>query len=107
MYPLYNNPYQFNQPLNTPQIPLAQNNTNQIQYVNGRSSVDMFQMNPNESVLLMDSTQDVFYIKKTDASGLATVRTFRFEEVLENDKSAQYVTREEFEKFKAELKEDE
>lgn len=103
MYPIYNNPYQFNPQLNTPQP----SNTNQIQYVNGRASVDMFQMNPNESALLMDSTQDVFYIKKTDASGLATVRTFSFSEITDANKDAQYVTREEFEKFKAELKEDE
>ena len=94
MYPTFN-PY--------PQLQLPQP-TPSIQYVNGKASADAYQMSPNCSVLLMDSTCNRFYIKKTDASGMATVHTYEFEEVSDEHNTGDYVTREEFEEFKAELK---
>ena len=93
MYPVYN-PFQ--------QLQLPQPSQN-IQYVNGKASADAYQMPPNSSVLLMDSTCSRFYIKKTDASGMATVHTYSFEEVTDEPSNPDYVTRDEFETFKAEL----
>ena len=89
MYPYY--PFQsYSQPQN-------------IQYVNGKSSAETYQMSPNSSVILMDSNQARFYMKQTDASGVATIRSFDFKET-EEEKPAEYVTKSEFESFKAEMK---
>ena len=77
--------------------------TQNIQYVNGRQSAESYQMTPNSSVILMDSNCARFYMKKTDASGMATVRAYDFKEVEEN-KPLEYVTKSEFETFKAEMK---
>lgn len=76
--------------------------TQNIQYVNGRQSAESYQMLPNSSVILMDSTKARFYMKQTDASGMATVRAYDFKEV-EADKPAEYVTKSEFEAFKADM----
>ena len=89
MYPMY--PFQA--------LPQTQN----IQYVNGRQSADSFQMLPNSSVILMDSNKARFYMKQTDASGMATVRAYDFKEA-EDDKPAEYVTKKEFEAYKAQMK---
>ena len=88
-------------------MPLQQNlqpqTSSAIQYVNGRQSADNFQMMPNTSVILMDSTQDRFYIKKADASGSCITKTYSFQEVTEDEQSP-YVTRKELESFKEEIK---
>jgi len=83
--------------------PFTPPQTQNIQYVNGRQSAESYQMLPNSSVILMDSTKARFYMKQTDASGMATVRAYDFKEV-EADKPAEYVTKSEFENFKAEMK---
>ena len=75
----------------------------QIQYVNGKQSAETYPMGANSSVILMDSTLPRFYTKHTDASGIATVKVFDFKEAAE-DKPVEYVTKQEFEKFKANLK---
>lgn len=93
MYPIYSNPYQ----------QLLPQQTQNIQYVNGRQSAESYQMSANSSVILMDSNLPRFYLKKTDASGMATVKAYDFKEV-EDDKPAEYVTKAEFESFKAKLK---
>ena len=98
MYPIYNTyPTVPNQLLPQPQT--AQT----IQYVSGRAGVDSFPMSANSSGLFMDSTQCKFYIKQTDANGIPTVKTYKFEEVTDDTVNAEYITRSEFENFKAEL----
>lgn len=77
--------------------------TQNIQYVNGRQSAESYQLLPNSSVILMDSNMARFYLKKTDASGMATVKAYDFKEV-EAEKPAEYVTKSEFEAFKADMK---
>ena len=91
MYPIY----QYQSFLSQPQ----QN----VQYVNGRQSVDSYPMSPNSSVILMDSNMPRFYLKQTDASGVATVKSYDFKET-EEEKPTEYVTKAEFEKFKSNLK---
>ena len=95
MYPF--NPYQSIIP---PQIQPAPQN---IQYVNDRKSAESYQLPANSSVILMDSNQARFYMKQTDASGIATIKAYDFKEA-EAEKPKEYVTKEEFEKFKANLK---
>ena len=80
--------------------PVTQQN---IQYVNGKQSVDSYQLPANSSVILMDSNLARFYVKQTDASGLATVKSYDFKET-EEEKPKEYVTKEEFESFKSSLK---
>ena len=95
MYPsMY--PYQ-----TTPYLPQAQPQT--IQYVNGKQSAESYQMPANSSVILMDSNMARFYMKQTDASGMSTIKSFDFKES-EEEKPTEYVTKQEFEKFKANLK---
>ena len=77
--------------------------TTQIQYVNGKQSAESYQMAPNSSVILMDSDLPRFYLKKSDASGSCTVKAYDFKES-EADKPTEYVTKAEFEKFKASMK---
>jgi len=93
MYPIY--------PTVSPFVPQAQQQT--IQYVNGKQSAESYQMPANSSVILMDSNLPRFYLKQTDASGLATIRSYDFKET-EQEKPAEYVTKSEFESFKAEMK---
>ena len=74
-----------------------------IQYVNGKASAETYQMPANSSVILMDSNLPRFYMKQTDASGMATIKSYDFKET-EEAKPEEYVTKSEFEKFKANLK---
>lgn len=91
MYPIY--------PTVSPYMPQQQS----IQYVNGKQSAESYQMPANSSVILMDSNLPRFYMKQTDASGLATIRSYDFKET-EEEKPAEYVTKSEFESFKEEMK---
>lgn len=91
MYPIY----QYQSFLSQP--------TQNIQYVNGRQSADGYPMSPNSSVILMDSNLPRFYLKQTDASGMATLKAYDFKEV-EEEKPTEYVTKSEFEQFKATMK---
>lgn len=102
-YPINYNPYNFQMPqLQVPQ-PQPQPQQSGIQYVNGRESANAYQMQPNSSILLMDSNDAKFYIKTADASGFCTIKTYTFQEEIENTESNQYVTKKEFEEFKQQL----
>ena len=91
MYPIY----QYQSFLSQP--------TQNIQYVNGRQSAEGYPMSPNSSVILMDSNAARFYLKQTDASGMATIKSYDFTET-EEEKPAEYVTKAEFESFKEKMK---
>ena len=84
-------------PTQTPQT------TQNIQYVSDKSSVESFAMNPNSSAVFMDSNKKRFYTKKVDASGVATIEAFDYKEA-EAEKPVEYVTKAEFDKFKATMK---
>ena len=91
MYPIY----QYQSFLSQP--------TQNIQYVNGKQSAEGYPMSPNSSAILMDSNTSRFYLKQTDASGMATVKTYDFKEA-EEEKPVEYITRSEFETFKEKMK---
>lgn len=78
---------------------LNQYHPNDIQFVNGRESAEMYQMVPNSKAILMDSNMARFYIKETDASGMARVTAYDFKEATDAP-SVEYVTRNEFEELK-------
>lgn len=87
-FPQYNNPY-----LQRP---------NEIQFVNGIESAQAYTMPPNSKQILMDSNQSRFYLKQTDASGMASIKAYDFCEAQTNQ-SQDYVTRQEFEELKGML----
>lgn len=96
---MYFTPYQ------TPYFPQLQpqQQTQSIQYVNDKQSAETYPLPANSSVILMDRNLPRFYMKQTDASGKTTIKSFDFKET-ETEKPPEYVTKAEFEKFKANLK---
>lgn len=76
----------------------------QLQRVNGLDSAKAYPTSPNSTVALFDANEDIMYIKSTDASNFPTIRRFRFVEENETPNvQPQYVTIDEFNKFKEEV----
>lgn len=102
-------PYQ--QPAPPPQVDASQQvqrPTLQVPWVNGEVGAQAYLIAPNSTVLLMDSDNPIFYIKTSDLSGKATIQAFKYEEInpsapVSSTAPTNYVTREEFEAFKASL----
>lgn len=72
------NMFQFQAPTNYPTI-------NQLIRVTGIDGAKAYQMSANSTVALFDSGSDVMYIKSTDGACFPTIRTFKFEEVHNNE----------------------
>ena len=102
-YPPMQSPFLQQMPQSQPVPMQIQGQSVQIPYVNGKQSAESYQMPASSSVILMDSNSAKFYLKQTDASGQATIKTYDFTES-EEDKPKEYVTKEEFESFKEGLK---
>lgn len=90
--------------------PQPQPQSSGINWVQGEAGAKSYALAPNQSILLMDSEKDVFYIKTTDSSGMPLpLRVFDFTERTAAKPEAvpapvaDYVTREEFEKRIAEI----
>lgn len=79
--------------------------SNQLTQVNGIESAKAYPTAPNSMYALFDSNDDVFYVKTTDASNFPVIKKYRFYEETEpvKEEAVQYVTLEEFEKFKKEI----
>lgn len=83
---------------------------NGINWVQGEAGARSFPVTAGQKILLMDSENNVFYVKSSDMSGMPLpLRTFEYKEVGVNVDSAPptqnaYVTKEEFEKAIADLK---
>lgn len=97
-YPWNSNGAQF-------QTNTQQGYNNNINWVQGESGAKSFIVAPGQSVLLMDSENNVFYIKSSDNSGMPMpLRIFDYTERIVTPKTeatslnVDYVTREEFEK---------
>jgi len=77
----------------------------QISYVKGIDGARAVKLAPSSSVILMDSQDDVFYVKATDANGVETLfskGTFTLEDVGADATDA--VTRKDLDELKQELK---
>lgn len=85
-YP-YGNLYQSNN--NIPQgnqgVPNQQIQLNQYAFVNGIEGAKSFQLQPNQTILLMDSDNPLCYMKQSNNLGQSTLRYFKLIEVSEND----------------------
>jgi hypothetical protein len=75
----------------------------QLKSVNGIEGAKQFPVSANSRVALFDMNEDIVYIKTVDAGGYPSIRTFRMVEENSAPKEPQYVTMEEFMKFKEEL----
>lgn len=96
VYP-YGNYYQPNMPQQQPNYNNVGNNMMQNQnqaqtpqpnnyfYVNGVIGAKSFQLQPNQTVMLMDSDSPMCYMKQSNGMGQSTLRYFRLVEVSEND----------------------
>lgn len=91
----------------------TQNTNNGILWVQGIEGAKAYQLMPNSNAMLLDSENDgIFYIKVCDNVGMCTLRTFKYEEVVETKKSdaptpdlTQFVTKDELKTAITELKE--
>ena len=95
-----------------PVIQRPQQQGSDIIWVQGENSAKAYPVLPGRSILLMDSENPVMYIKSTDQSGMPFLRVFDYTERTQNGKAPQtdvkqdYISREEFEKFRIELREE-
>lgn len=113
----FNSPYSFmqssmynqgvTQGLNLGYNQVQQNQNNNIIFVQGEVGAKSFQLQPNQSVMLLDNDDSKFYIKTTDSTGMSTLKTYKFEEIKDEPKvsieSNKYVTKEEFDSFKSSI----
>lgn len=88
--PSYNNPYGYNNnsyynQYNNSYMQQNQPQVNQYAFVNGIEGAKAFQMQPNQTVLLMDSEREVCYMKQANAMGQSTLRYFKLVEVSEQE----------------------
>lgn len=104
----YNNPYLY--PYSAPQAPPTPQsaNTNGLVWVQGEAGAKSYLMAPGQTALLMDSENQVFYIKSTDNAGMPMpLRVFDYTERVtrgvdnpilnEPNMDDKYVTRTEYE----------
>lgn len=122
--PNYYSPIQQNQQEMIPQysqqqqpMPQAQQNGNGLIWVQGETGAKSFIVAPGQTVMLMDSEGDRFYLKTADASGMPMpLRVFEYKERTDAANQAnnapvsgfqhnngEFVTREEFERRMAEM----
>lgn len=102
-YPNYFNPMHSNAyPTPTSVVP-TQNGVG-IVWVQGEAGAKSYLVAAGQSVLLMDSESNTFYIKSTDANGMPSpLRVFDYKERTQTTVD-KYVTREEFDKLVESLK---
>jgi hypothetical protein len=90
--------------------PINTNHTNSIIWVQGEAGAKAYPVAPGNSLLLMDSESECFYIKTTDASGVPMpLRAFTYTEIVQTQDeekeqpqidTSQFITRAEFEELK-------
>ena len=90
---LFNPNYQVSNPYLNPQ---PQQPNNGINWVQGIEGAKAYQLAPNSNTIMLDSENDgTFYIKVSDNVGMCTLRTFKYEEVINNPTNSEYVTKSE------------
>lgn len=84
-----------------------QNNNNNVKRtvitVVGINEARGFNLNPGESVVLIDANDDVFYIKECDEIGKSTTRSYKYEET-ELEETPDAVSKKEFDKLSTDVK---
>lgn len=113
------NPYadQLTQLKSQPMYPPMQQNTgaNGLLWVQGEAGAKSYLVAPGNTLLLLDSEADKFYIKSVDPNGMPQMRSFEYKEVTnappvqtQTMQAADHVTHEELnglrEEFKTEIR---
>ena len=121
--PVQQNPMgQFNQQFQQPTAPpttqpMAQQGNNGLIWVQGEAGAKSYLVSPGNTVMLMDSEGERFYLKSADASGMPMpLRTFDYKERLNattsdfkaptsdfSELDGRFITREEFEQRMASM----
>ena len=73
--------------------------------VAGLNEARGFNLNPGESIVLIDANDDFFYIKECDEIGKSTTKSFKYEEVQLEEAPAGSVSKKEFDKLSGDVKE--
>lgn len=71
--------------------------------VNGMGSVNAFQTLPNTRTVLFHSSEPIFYCKVTDDNNYPNIKVYRYTEIKPTSQESQFVTIEEFNKFKEDI----
>ena len=87
-------------------------NGSNVIWVQGEAAAKAYPVQAGNSMILLDSENDCFYIKSSDNAGMPNrLRKFEYKEVLEGQvvqdtpvEQPQYITKEEFEKAMNELR---
>lgn len=75
---MYNyNPYQF------------QYQKTEVVRVNGRNGAEAYQLAPNSSILLLDESSPIVWLKTTDGAGYPTLTPYKIEPFIEQNTSLQ------------------
>lgn len=73
--------------------------------VAGLNEARGFNLNPGESIVLIDANDDFFYIKECDEIGKSTTKSFKYEEVQLEETPVGSVSKKEFDKLSGDVKE--
>lgn len=78
-YPNFNNPYtpQFNMQSMPPK--------NEVVRVNGRNGAETYQLPPNSSILLLDTSAPIIWLKTTDGAGYPSLQAYGITPMKENN----------------------
>ena len=112
----YNNGFPMNygymQPQMQPQVPQTGQQDTGITWVIGETGAKSYLMGPNKTIPLWDTEAQVIYVKSTDASGMPSMKVLDYtirdssnagQKTPLDDKTVEYVKRDELEALKAEL----
>lgn len=82
----------------------TQQAVNGLVRVTGIEGAKAYQLPPNSSMPLFDGNDDIMYVKTTDGAGFPTIRSFRFEPIVEQMPDTQqgtiFATKQDFEELK-------
>ena len=80
----YNNPYNYQPNSYQPSNNYMRPQMNQYAFVNGVEGAKSFMIQPNQTVMLMDSDNPICYMKQSNSLGQSTLRYFKLVETDEN-----------------------
>ena len=83
----FNNPYGYGayNPYNPSNNYQQQAQMNHYAFVNGIEGAKSFQLQPNQTIMLMDSDNPICYMKQSNNIGQSTLRYFKLVEVSEQE----------------------
>lgn len=106
----------YQQPMQQPQAQqMAQPQTNPMIWVQGETGAKSYLVSPNTTLPLWDSERQTIYLKSADATGMPSMKILDYTvrndpntqphqlQIMEEEKQ-EYVTKEEFNKFEADIR---